>query len=92
MVEIIDYNVDGHSDLLLFGNNSYFKIRLGKSDANYGTLLKGDGKGNFEYVPQNQSGLEVWGDVRSAITINKILYLGITGRPVVAYQLKENRE
>ena len=89
-MEIIDYNLDGHSDLLLFGNNSYFKIRLGKFDANYGTLLKGDGKGNFEYVPQSQSGFEVWGDVRSVITIGKTLYLGITGRPVVAYQLREN--
>ena len=43
----LDFNEDGNADLLLCGNNSHAKIRLGKFDANYGVLLAGDGKGNF---------------------------------------------
>ena len=88
-IETTDFNGDGNLDLLLFGNHSYYKIRLGKFDANYGTLLKGDGTGNFAYVPQNESGFDVRGDVRSAININNVLFLGITGRPVVAYKLEK---
>jgi hypothetical protein len=85
-MEMVDYNKDGHSDLLLFGNNSFFKIRLGKFDANYGVLLSGDGKGSFKYVPQTESGFNIWGDVRSSVMINNTLYLGINGRPVAVYK------
>ncbi|MEO6456228.1 MAG: VCBS repeat-containing protein, partial [Ginsengibacter sp.] len=66
----IDFNKDGKTDLLLCGNNSHTKIRLGKFDANYGNLLAGDGKGNFSYIDQNTSGFNIWGDVRSCIQIN----------------------
>ena len=85
-MEMIDYNNDGQSDLLLFGNNNYFKIRLGKFDANYGVLLRGDGKGNFKYVPQIESGFNVWGNVRSSLIINNAIYLGINGSPVIVYK------
>ena len=91
-IETIDYNGDKNSDILLFGNNSHFKIRLGKFDANYGTLLRGDGKGNFDYVPQGESGFEVWGDVRSCLTINNTVYLGINGRPLAAYKVRAQPE
>jgi hypothetical protein len=86
-MEKLDYNKDGHTDILLFGNNSYFKIRLGKMDANYGVLLTGDGNGNFRYVPQTESGFNVWGDVRSAININNTIYVGVNGRPLSVYKL-----
>ncbi|HLL43857.1 MAG TPA: hypothetical protein VK369_12005, partial [Segetibacter sp.] len=42
----------------------------GKIDAGYGVLLKGDGKGNFEYVPQLKSGLSVRGCTRDLIKLN----------------------
>lgn len=77
-----DFNADGHEDIILLGNNSYFKLRLGRFDANYGVLLTGDGSGNFTYVPQNTSGLNVKGDVRSAIRINDLLFLGIYGEAI----------
>ncbi|MDP5140673.1 MAG: VCBS repeat-containing protein, partial [Spirosomaceae bacterium] len=43
-ISIMDVNNDGNQDVLLFGNNSHTKLRLGKHDANYGTLLLNDGK------------------------------------------------
>jgi hypothetical protein len=86
-MDTIDFNRDGSKDLLLCGNNSYFKIRLGKFDANYGVLLAGNGKGNFKYVPQSKSGFNIWGDVRSSLVLNDAIYLGINGRPLAVYKL-----
>jgi enediyne biosynthesis protein E4 len=65
----LDYDGDGNKDLLLAGNMQHVRIRFGKYDANYGVLLKGDGKGNFTYVPQTESGLSVRGDVRDVVSI-----------------------
>jgi hypothetical protein len=62
-------------------------LRLGKSDANYGTLLKGDGKGNFDYTSQGKSGLRLRGDVRSAIDINEFFLFGINQQPISAYKM-----
>jgi hypothetical protein len=82
----LDYNHDGNQDLLLCGNINRARLRLGKYDANYGMLLKGDGKGHFEYVPQLQSGFKLWGDVRSVIEINQTLLFGINQQGVKAYK------
>ncbi len=52
-----DVNDDGNADLLLFGNHSDNRLKLGSIDANYGCVLTGDGNGNFTYMPQPASGL-----------------------------------
>ncbi len=83
----MDYNKDGNTDLLLCGNNSHTKIRLGKFDANYGLLLSGDGTGNFTYIKQSESGFNIWGDVRSAIQVKNNIYFGVNGGKLIAYSL-----
>ncbi|MCE7066903.1 VCBS repeat-containing protein [Dyadobacter sp. CY326] len=65
-----DYNNDGHNDLLLLGNKTDNRLKIGSMDANYGCLLAGDGKGGFAYVAQPASGLSVVGDVKSCVQIN----------------------
>src|SRR5678809_1412070 len=65
-----DFDKDGNKDLLLMGNHSDNRLKLGSIDAGYGILLKGDGKGNFRYVPQTVSGICIKGDVKSALNIN----------------------
>jgi hypothetical protein len=82
-----DFNSDGNQDILLFGNNEFFKLRLGRFDANYGTLLLGDGKGNFEYADSRRSGLSVKGDVRSLIRIRDLIFLGIYGDAIKALKV-----
>jgi hypothetical protein len=82
-IAIIDYNQDGHQDLLLTGNNSYAKLRLGKFDACYGTLLQGKGKGGFIYIPQTISGLNIWGDVRSSLVFDNKVLFGVNGGKVL---------
>ncbi len=84
----LDYNKDGQEDLLLCGNINKARLRFGKYDANYGVLLKGDGNGHFEYVPQWQSGFNIRGDVRSVININNTLLFGINQAPLKAYKLQ----
>ncbi len=82
---VMDYDNDKNADLLLTGNIGRSKLRLGKFDANYGTLLKGDGKGGFTYIPQTVSGFDIRGDVRSSIMMNGMLMFGISGQPIVTY-------
>ncbi|OLY92405.1 VCBS repeat-containing protein [Cnuella takakiae] len=85
----MDANGDGFKDLVLCGNNNRAKLRFGKSDANYGVLLKGNGKGGFAYLPQQESGLKLQGDVRSLVQVNGQLLFGINGQALKAYQLRK---
>ncbi len=86
-IDTMDFNGDGKTDLLLCGNNRHCKIRLGRFDANYGILLAGDGKGNFNYVKQSESGFNIWGDVRSSVQIRDKIYFGINTRNLIGYAL-----
>lgn len=82
----IDYDHDGNEDLLLCGNINHGRLRFGKYDANYGVLLKGDGKGNYQYINQQQSGFNLWGDVRSVLRINNVLLFNMDEGRLKAYK------
>jgi hypothetical protein len=85
----LDYDGDGNEDLLLCGNSNHARLRFGKFDANYGVLLKGDGKGHFNYINQQQSGLQLWGDVRSVLDLKgEVLLFGINQKEIKAYKFK----
>ena len=84
----LDYNKDGKKDLLLCGNINEARLRFGKYDANYGILLEGNGKGAFSYVPQEQSGFLLKGDVRSILPLNDLLLFGINQQAIKAYKWK----
>lgn len=85
-----DYDHDGVTDMLLLGNHSDNRLKIGSIDANYGCLLKGNGKGGFTYITQPESGLSVTGDVKSAIEviIDKAPYLiiGTADEPLKFYK------
>jgi len=87
-INILDYDKDGNPDLLLCGNNSSMKLRLGKADANYGMLFRGDGKGKFSYINQMSSGLNLTGDIRKIIQIDNLFLFARNQSTVKAYQLK----
>ena len=71
-----DYDNDGNEDVLLCGNINHARLRFGNYDANYGMLLKGDGKGHFAYIGQPLSGFNVKGNTRSVIKVNNLLIFG----------------
>ena len=81
----LDFNKDGFDDILLCGNINTANLRFGKSDANFGTLLKGDGKGNFKFVDQETSGFKLRGDVRSVVKVNNLLLFGMNGGKILTY-------
>ncbi|WP_240347887.1 VCBS repeat-containing protein [Longitalea arenae] len=85
----LDYNKDGHEDLLLCGNMNKARLRPGKYDANYGVLLQNDGKGAFSYLDQQRSGFYLKGDVRRVLSINQFLLFGINQQSVKAYTLSK---
>ncbi|CAN5169744.1 hypothetical protein BH20BAC1_BH20BAC1_14940 [soil metagenome] len=60
-----DINGDGKKDVLLTGNNTWTRIKFGRYSANHGVILLGNGKGDFAYATQTESGLNIRGNVRS---------------------------
>jgi hypothetical protein len=68
-IAVNDYDGDGKADILLGGNFYQSKPEAGIYDASYGLLLKGDGKGNFKSVAENESGILVKGQVRNITNI-----------------------
>ena len=84
----LDVDKDGDNDVVMGGNESKARVRLGKSDANRGLVLLNDGAGNFSYVPQPRSGLNVVGDVRSIIPIGDEIIFGINDAEIKTFKLR----
>ena len=63
-IAVADFDRDGNQDALLGGNLFGAKPEVGRYDASYGTLLLGNGKGDFQAVPNTESGLRLEGEIR----------------------------
>jgi len=75
-----DFDGDNKPDVLLAGNFYPINIQMGRNDASYGMLLKGNGKGNFTPIPAVQSGFSVRGETRHLQPIHvggNILYFAV---------------
>ncbi|MFC5411695.1 VCBS repeat-containing protein [Larkinella bovis] len=85
-----DFDHDGFMDLLLLGNKSDNRLKIGSMDASYGCFLKGNGKGDFTYVDQKTAGLSVIGDVKSVVELQvqqqKYLVIGAFNEPLQVYK------
>ena len=68
-IEPIDVNGDGAEDLLMGGNLYTFLPQFERLDASFGDVLLNDGKGNFKWVTQKKTGLDVKGMVRDIVQI-----------------------
>ncbi|MBA4056361.1 MAG: hypothetical protein C0490_16725, partial [Marivirga sp.] len=68
-IEVGDFDGDEHVDIFLGGNLFNAKPEVGRYDASYGLLLKGDGKSNFVAISPIQSGIELEGEVRDIVTL-----------------------
>ena len=88
-IAVSDLNNDGNSDLVMAGNNSLNRIYLERQDSNHGMVLLGDGKGDFQYLSQEKSGLNISGDVRSILSDAGGLIFGINNAPVKRYKIKK---
>ena len=90
----VDANKDGKKDIVFTGNNSWTRIKFGQFTSSRGTLVSGDGSGNFRYVPQYQSGLNIRGNVRSLHKVSsgkngqEQLIFGINNAAVSSIKIK----
>jgi hypothetical protein len=64
-MEVMDFNSDGHVDILLGGNLFDVKPEVGRYDAQYGLILLGDSKGQFTALKSSDSGLRLEGQARA---------------------------
>ena len=69
-IELADFDKDGVVDILLAGNFYKAKPEVGRYDASYGLLLKGNGKGDFKSLSAKESGIKIDGEVRDIISMH----------------------
>ncbi len=86
-ITAMDVDKDGDSDVVMGGNESNVRVRIGKSDANRGLILLNDGKGNFSTLPQGRAGLNVEGDVRSIKCVGDEIIFGINDAKIRTFKL-----
>jgi enediyne biosynthesis protein E4 len=88
----MDINQDGHLDLILGGNQSQSRIRIGKMDAGLGLVLLGNGKGNFTPLAPSESGLGIKGDIKSILNFesedSNFLIFGINQQKPQVYRIR----
>ena len=72
-MHIEDLNKDGHLDLILVGNMYNTEVETVRYDAGRGTILLGNGQGNFQSIPPHESGFFAWKNTKS---IEKIVVKG----------------
>jgi len=87
-IAVLDVNNDGKKDLVLGGNVTHTRVRMGKCDANQGQVFLNQGQRKFSYLSQAQSGLLLRGDVRAAAVVGPYLWFGINNQPMQTYSLK----
>jgi hypothetical protein len=63
-IAVFDYDKDGKKDMLTGGNFFGVKPELGRFDASYSILLKGEGKNTFSFVPNVLTGMIVKEEIR----------------------------
>ena len=88
-----DFNGDGRDDLLLLGNNDHTRLKMGKMDANFGTVLLNMGNGDFRYAKPEETGLLVVGDVKDAAIIKsreeQVLLIGVNNSGWMNYKINQ---
>ncbi|XWW47493.1 VCBS repeat-containing protein [Fibrella sp. USSR17] len=83
-----DLDHDGKKDLVLMGNNSKLRLRLGKVDANHGLVLRNKGAFQFETVPMTKTGLFVNGDIRDIKRVGTFVLIGQCDGPLRAFRME----
>lgn len=65
----LDVNKDGSTDLVMGGNQFGLLPQFEKLDGSFGDVLLNDGKGNFTWVPNVETGLNLRGELRDIVLL-----------------------
>ena len=91
-IHIEDLNNDGKLDALLLGNSYSPEVETGRYDAGNGTVLMGDGKGNFKFESNLKTGFWATKEARDIQIVNlangKKLYLTANNNDVLETYIK----
>ncbi len=68
---VADVNLDGHTDVVLVGNDYGNEVFAGRYDAFTGLVLLGNGHGGFQVVRSAQSGFGVFGDAKALVRLKR---------------------
>jgi hypothetical protein len=63
-IVVMDVDNDTKLDIIVAGNDYSAEVETGRNDAGIGLLMKNNGNRKFKSVVQNQSGLNISGDVK----------------------------
>ncbi len=92
---VMDVNADGNLDIILAGNKTKARVKLGKLDGNHGLVLKGDGHGNFTPMPYANSNLNLKDDIRTSELINinkkKAIIFGVNDGMAKTYTTNDRK-
>lgn len=80
-----DLNNDGYTDLVLAGNQSKTRVRIGTIDANFVQIFLNDQRGNFSFGGD----LGVRGDVRDLKMIKNQLIVAINNQKIRVFKKRE---
>lgn len=64
-----DFDEDGNLDVMVVGNSFSAEVASGQYDAFKGAILRGDGKGNFEFLPPATTGFFVDTDAKTIVKL-----------------------
>jgi len=59
-----DVNRDGNLDIIMGGNNFEFRPQFSRLDADYGSVLLSDGKGDYEWQSYDESGFFIREEIK----------------------------
>ena len=85
---VIDINKDGNVDIIAIGNQYAMDVETTRLDAGTGMVLLGDGKGNFEYVANSQSGMNSRGNAKDMVMVNGLIVVSNNDAPMESYSIK----
>jgi hypothetical protein len=91
-IDVLDINNDGNLDLILGGNEYQYKPQYARLDANYGSILLGNGTKEFTWQSYDKTGFFVKGEVKAINTLNTKsgtnIIIGINNEKPKLFKLK----
>jgi hypothetical protein len=87
-VSIADVSDDGRKDVITGGNQSYSRIKFGAYGSGKGDVFVQDVNGRFTRIAPVQAGLNVKGDIRSAVVTGNRIIFGINNERPLVYGFK----
>ena len=87
-----DFDGDGFKDVALGGNFYEMQPSIGRFDASFGSILRGDGKGNFTPLSAIQTGFVLRGAVRDIKKVGDKIVVAANNRPLQIFEIKKTKK